>query len=130
MSSNGDIKIDALKNNEDYHKALEQAKEKIKSKVLSMSTKEEQIRFVQEEKNRYKLLKETDNTHLTIALIIAVCALISIILLSLLKSNIILLILWLIAIVILIVAVTFVMIMSNNSKRINYTIERIETILS
>ncbi len=122
MSGIEDIKIDALKSNENYNNTLNRVKEKIKSKVLAMSTKEEQIQYVQQEKNRYKLLKETDNTYVTIAMITALCALISVILLNVLKSNIVFLVLWLVALVILLGAVISGLLLSTNGKKIKYTI--------
>lgn len=122
MKNIEDIKIEALKSNEYYNDALDKVKELIKQNVLSMSTKEEQIKYVLEEKNRYRLLKENKKSYSLVALIIAISSLVSVILLDILKENIVFFVLWLLAIVILISAVTLYIVMILNANNIKYTI--------
>lgn len=122
MKNIEDIKIEALKSNEYYNDALDKVKELIKQNVLSMSTKEEQIKYVLEEKNRYRLLKENKKSYSLVALIIAISSLVSVILLNILKENIVFFVLWLLAIVILISAVTLYIVMILNANNIKYTI--------
>lgn len=122
MKNIEDIKIEALKSNEYYNDALDKVKELIKQNVLSMSTKEEQIKYVLEEKNRYRLLKENKKSYSLVALIIAISSLVSVILLNILKENIVFFVLWLLAIVILISVAASYIVMSLNANNIKYTI--------
>ena len=122
MKSVDDIKIDALKSNEYYNEILNEAKEIIKQKVLSMNTKDEQLKYVSEEKVRYMLLKDSNKNYSLVALIIGIVSLISIILLSVLKDNIIFFVLWLLGIVILIGAVAAFAVVNLNGNSIKYTI--------
>lgn len=122
MKNIEDIKIEALKSNEYYNDALDKVKELIRQNVLSMSTKEEQIKYVLEEKNRYRLLKESKKGYSLVALIIAISSLVSVILLNILKDNIVFFVLWLLAIVILISAAASYIVMSLNANSIKYTI--------
>ncbi len=122
MNSIEDIKIDALKSNEYYSQALKKVKDNIKSKILSMQTKEEKLMYIQEEKARYMLLRDINNSYMGITLVVAVCSLLSVILLNLLKDNIIFLVLWILAITILLGAVITSIMLNINGKKIKYTI--------
>lgn len=122
MSEIEEVNSDALKNNEYYNRSLEKTKTRIKEKVFAMSTKDEQIKYVEEEITRVKLLKETQNIHITIAIIVAVCGLISFILLNLLRSSLVFFVLWLVALTVLIGAVASIILLSVNEKNIKCTI--------
>ena len=117
-----DISVEALKSNEYYIKKLEEAKKIIKEKIFTMTSKEEQLKYLQEEKTRCTLLKETNNGVAIIALIISLISLITIILLSVLKENVVFLILWLIGIVTLIGALVVFFVINKNSSKVKYSI--------
>ena len=53
-----------------YEKNIRQAKKSLKRKILSMSSKEEQLSFIKEEKIKYIMLKESSNTSSIVGIII------------------------------------------------------------
>lgn len=122
MKNVEDISVEALKSNDYYVKKLDEAKKLVKQKVFSMSTKEEQLNYVEEEKTRYKLLKENNNGLLVTALIVSIISLITIILLGVLKENIVFLILWIVGIVILLGSIITFFIINYNHSKIKYSI--------
>lgn len=122
MKNVEDISVEALKSNDYYVKKLDEAKKLVKQKVFSMSTKEEQLNYVEEEKTRYKLLKENNNGLLATALIVSIISLITIILLGVLKENIVFLILWIVGIVILLGSIITFFIINYNHSKIKYSI--------
>ena len=122
MKNVEDISVEALKSNEYYVKKLDEVKKIVKQKVFSMSTKEEQLEYVECEKNRCKLLKENNNGLLIIALMVSIISLITFILLGVLKENIVFLILWVIGITILLGSIITFFIISYNHSKIKYTI--------
>lgn len=117
-----DISVEALKSNDYYVKKLDEAKKIVKQKVFSMSTKEEQLNYVEEEKTRYKLLKENNNGLLVTALIVSIISLITVILLGVLKKNIVFLILWIVGIIILLGSIIIFFILNYNHSKIKYSI--------
>lgn len=117
-----DISVEALKSNDYYVKKLDEAKKIVKQKVFSMSTKEEQLNYVEEEKTRYKLLKENNNGLLVTALIVSIISLITVILLGVLKENIVFLILWIVGIIILLGSIIIFFILNYNHSKIKYSI--------
>lgn len=117
-----DISVEALKSNDYYVKKLDEAKKLVKQKVFSMSTKEEQLNYVEEEKTRYKLLKENNNGLLVTALIVSIISLITVILLGVLKENIVFLILWIVGIIILLGSIIIFFILNYNHSKIKYSI--------
>lgn len=122
MKNVEDISVEALKSNDYYVKKLDEAKKIVKQKVFSMSTKEEQLNYVEEEKTRYKLLKENNNGLLVTALIVSIISLITVILLGVLKENIVFLILWIVGIIILLGSIIIFFIINYNHSKIKYSI--------
>lgn len=122
MKNVEDISVEALKSNDYYVKKLDEAKKLVKQKVFSMSTKEEQLNYVEEEKTRYKLLKENNNGLLVTALIVSIISLITVILLGVLKENIVFLILWIVGIIILLGSIIIFFILNYNHSKIKYSI--------
>ncbi len=122
MKNVEDISVEALKSNDYYVKKLDEAKKIVKQKVFSMSTKEEQLNYVEEEKTRYKLLKENNNGLLVTALIVSIISLITVILLGVLKENIVFLILWIVGIIILLGSIIIFFILNYNHSKIKYSI--------
>lgn len=116
------ISVEALKSNEDYIKKLDEAKKIIKQKVFLMSTNEEKLKYIQEEKTRCKLLKEKNKGLLISALVVSFIALITVVLLGMVKQNLIFFIIWIIAIAILIGSLVIFYIINHNHSKIKYTI--------